>query len=90
MPNNVKNESFGVPKLICQIKLTYKDGHTEYVCSDESWKVHESPMSFNDLYLGEKYDASRAVDGWDMPGLDDASWEQAVKLNAPTANSPPT
>lgn len=93
MPGNVKNESFGVPKLICQIKLTYKDGHTEYVCSDESWKVQESPMAFNDLYLGEKYDASRAVDGWDMPGLDDASWEQAVKQNAPdgklTANVGP-
>jgi alpha-L-rhamnosidase len=83
MPDNVKNETFGIPKLICQIQLSYKDGHKEYVCSDESWKAAESPMVFNDLYRGEKYDASKAVDGWDRTGLDDSAWQPAVIQDAP-------
>lgn len=62
-PDSRKGETFGVPRLICQIALTYKDGHTEILCSDTSWKAAESPIVYNNLYGGEVYDATREADG---------------------------
>ena len=89
-----KIENYGVPRLICQILLTYADGHDELVCSDTSWKVMNSPIIFNDLYEGEVYDANKEVKGWDKPGLNDSKWKAAVLRKAPegrlTANMGPT
>lgn len=82
-PADTRTESYGVPRLICQIQLTYGDGHREYVCSDTSWKVAESPIVFNDLYDGEIYDAGKEVRGWNEPGLDDSAWPQAAPRKAP-------
>ena len=92
--NENRNESYGVPRLICQIVLTYKDGHRELVCSDTSWQAAPSPIAFQDLYKGEVYDASMEVQGWDMPQKKGLPWENAVPATAPdgplTANMGPT
>lgn len=82
-PGSQKNENYGVPRLICQIELLYENGRREVIVSDESWKAKESPIVFNDLYEGEIFDASKAIAGWDRPGLDDSSWENAVPRKAP-------
>ena len=46
------------PSLICEIKLSYKDGSEEYIYSDESWEVSLSKITFSDIYDGEHYDAN--------------------------------
>ncbi len=46
------------PALICEIKLSYKDGSKEYIYSDESWEVSLSKITFSDIYDGEHYDAN--------------------------------
>ena len=93
-PDNRKGETFGVPRLICQIALTYKDGHTEVLCTDTSWKAAESPIVYNNLYGGEIYDATREMAGWDKPGFNDAAWSNSVVRKAPdgklSANMGPT
>ncbi len=87
-------ENFGVPRLICRIELTYKDGHKESVLSDTSWKAAPSPFTFGDIWEGEEYDAREEIAGWNLPGLDDSAWENAVERTAPdgplTANMGPT
>ena len=87
-------ESFGVPRLICRIELTYKDGRKESICSDTSWKAAPSPFVFGDIWEGEAYDAREEIAGWNCVGLDDADWQNAVVRNAPdgplTANMGPT
>lgn len=44
--------------LLAQLFITYKDGSTQSVLTDESWKVTESNVRFSEIYDGEIYDAS--------------------------------
>lgn len=63
-----------VPALLSQLEITYTDGTTERIVSDDRWKRHAGPILVSDMLKGEIYDASRAIDGWDAPGLDDSAW----------------
>ena len=44
--------------LIAQLELTYADGTTEWVVTDESWQVRESIVRYSDIYHGETADAT--------------------------------
>ena len=44
--------------LLALLFITYKDGSTQSVLTDESWKVTESNVRFSEIYDGEIYDAS--------------------------------
>jgi len=76
--------SFGSPRFLCQIELSYKDGTKEIICSDDTWKVKESPIIMNGVYDGELYDANRETDGWATTACNDANWKNAVFRNPPT------
>jgi len=69
----------GRPRFRAQLEIQFTDGTSESLASDESWKVADGPVRFNNLYLGEVYDARREVDGWDRPGFNDASWRPATR-----------
>ena len=43
--------------LAC-LEISYTDGTTETIFSDDSWKVEESRIRFSEIYDGETYDAS--------------------------------
>ena len=73
----------GRPRFIAQLHIDYADGTREVVTSDNSWKMAPGPILRNNIYLGEKVDARRAVDGWDRAGLDDAEWTPAVVMPPP-------
>ena len=75
--------SFGPPKLILQMEITYADGSTQQVVSDGSWRVLPSPITFNSIYGGEDYDARLQAPGWDQPGLDPSGLRKAVVLAPP-------
>ena len=66
-----------VPALLTQLEVTYSDGSVERFVTDESWKVHASPIVSSDFMLGEDYDARQEVQGWAEPGLDDSKWGAA-------------
>ena len=68
-------EFFGKqPAFLAQLEVTYADGRTEKISTDDSWKSHESPILSSDFMLGEHYDARREIAGWDQPGLDENNW----------------
>ena len=75
-------ESFGqdFPKLILQINIHYKDGTSNIICSDESWKVSQGPIIENGIYYGETYDARLDINGWDEPNFDDSSWDTVINV----------
>ena len=85
---------FGSPRLLCQLEITYKDGRTETVVTDDSWRAARSGILFNDPFDGEVYDARCEKEGWDMPGFDDSSWMRAAYREAPagelTGHTAPT
>lgn len=72
---NGGNQYWGtVPALLAQLEVTYTDGTTERIVTDAGWKRHISPILSADFMLGENYDARQELKGWDMPGLDTATW----------------
>jgi alpha-L-rhamnosidase len=75
--------SFGPPTLLLRMDLTFADGTTKSILTDASWKYHESPITFNNIYGGESYDATLEQDGWDKPGFGDANWKHVVVQEGP-------
>ncbi len=75
---------FGQPSLMLQLEVEYADGTRQAILSDSSWKVtDQGPITANNEYDGESYDATREQVGWTTPGFDDSSW-QAVDLMKPS------
>jgi len=71
--------TIGRPRLILQMNIEYEDGSRESVVTDSRWKVGDSPIRRNSIYLGEVYDARAEQAGWDSPGFDDSKWPTAVQ-----------
>ncbi|MDR1861207.1 MAG: glycoside hydrolase family 78 protein [Bacteroidales bacterium] len=65
----------GNPCFLMQLHLRYADGTEETVLTDETWKYTWGPVTYNDIYGGEDYDARKEIDGWASPGLDVAAWK---------------
>lgn len=72
---NGGNQYFGkAPALLAQLEVTYADGRTEQITTDDSWQAHASPILASDFMMGEDYDARLEVKNWDQPGLDETGW----------------
>ncbi len=83
-PRYVKfTQSFGPLRAIAQIQLDYDDGTSEVIGTDASWQTGASPITFNNVYAGEDYDARREQKGWDAPGFDASHWQPAVVTEGP-------
>ena len=53
------------------------DGTAARFGTDPTWKTSAGLVTGDDFYLGETYDARRAVTGWDTAGFDDSAWSAA-------------
>jgi alpha-L-rhamnosidase len=72
-------EFFGKePAFLGQIEVTYNDGSTERIATDETWKSHDSPILSSDFMMGEDYDSRLEVDNWDRSALDDSQWRRVA------------
>lgn len=69
--------TIGRPRVIAQLNVDFKDGSSQVVTTDESWRVGEGPILRNNVYLGEVYDARREQAGWNKADFDDANWRAA-------------
>ena len=72
--------------IIYQLKVEYADGTEALFCSDGTEKCAAGPVCFSDLFAGEKYDANREIDGWDIPQTDDSAWAAVKKSSAAPDN----
>ncbi|MBK6817367.1 MAG: family 78 glycoside hydrolase catalytic domain [Saprospiraceae bacterium] len=75
--------SYGSPRFLAQLFVTYQDGTEEIIRSDTSWKVSKSAITSDLVYHGEVYDSRNEQPDWCIPGLNDASWESAVLRRRP-------
>lgn len=64
--------------VILQLELTYSNGSTEIIASDDSFKVSQGEVRFGDIYDGSTIDFNFAQPGWDKPGFDDSKWAKPV------------
>ena len=75
----------GAPQtgLVCAV--TGHDGMQKVFEADTEFSCHTSPILFDDLRLGEIYDAGLEceTDGWLLPGYDDSAWDPAIPSEMP-------
>jgi len=76
-------QSFGSPRFLGQIYITYADGSEQVIISDPSWKAAKSPIMMDLVYDGEHYDARLEQNGWSTPDFDDSKWEAVALRKAP-------
>ncbi len=68
------------PKLIADLTITYADGKTENIATDESWLVTvDGPVTANSIYYGETHDLTRT----------EYRWKNAVCVDAPAGELKP-
>lgn len=71
--------------LLFQLTISYSDGSTEQVVSDDSWKSSTGSIRYSEIYNGETIDAREEKNGWALPGYDDSKWS-GVKTAAHPMN----
>jgi len=72
------------PAFCLDIRITYDDGTTQIVSTDETWKTHTGPIVFNSIYTGEHYDSRQETPGWNVIGFNDSRWHGANYRAAPS------
>src|SRR5262249_52046586 len=77
--------------LLAQLEITYADGTTERVVTDETWRAARGPILASDIYDGEAYDARLERPGWSEGDYDDRDWAEGRQLGrGPTTPGAPS
>lgn len=63
---------------------TQGEGKSLLLEADESFRTHPSPVLFDDLRMGYRYDARREIPHWNEIGFDDGAWTAAQLAEAPS------
>lgn len=63
-----------LPRFLMQLEITFTDGTVQRVITDDSWKSSDSPVTFNNIYGGEDYDARLEKTGWSTVEYDASGW----------------
>jgi len=63
--------------LICEIHLSFGDGSTAVLGTNNDWMCKTSPILFDNIYDGVIYDANLEINNWSEPNLDESDWEAA-------------
>ena len=70
---------YGLPQLLMQLEVTYKDGTADTIVSGEGWKItNRGPIRKSNEFDGETYDARLDLGDWTMPDYDDSQWQVAT------------
>ncbi|MBE6645470.1 MAG: hypothetical protein E7612_08885 [Ruminococcaceae bacterium] len=80
---NFNKLSFRAPLCMALTLLASGEGKSLSLDSDESFKVHPSPITYDMYREGTHYDARLEVDGWCEGDFDDSSWDCAMIAPAP-------
>jgi alpha-L-rhamnosidase len=79
----VNGLSYGEPKLFLELSASLSNGNRVIVNTDSTWKCARGPVTDNNIYAGERYDARLEQQGWNCAGFDDSSWDPVLMAPAP-------
>lgn len=65
------------PKLAFALEMT-TGGEKTLIEADEKVLCHPSPIIFDDLRYGEKYDANQEIENWNTVGCDLSDWTPSI------------
>lgn len=82
----LNTKCFGFPSLLAQLLLRYEDGTEELIVSDTSWQATDrGPITRNNEFDGEHYDASLELGAWTSPDYEaDSRWKAAELMTPPS------
>ncbi len=70
--------------FLAQLEVTFSDGSTQKLVTDDSWQAGHGSILESDIYNGETIDASQELPGWKQPGFTSSSFSPATVLDRPT------
>ncbi len=70
------------PMLALELSARTESGEL-LITADGEFLTHPSPITFDDLRLGENYDARLELDGWSSVGFDTSDWTPAIPAPTP-------
>jgi alpha-L-rhamnosidase len=82
-PSGATTPDSGLPRTIAQLEITYSNGTTTTIETDNTWQTTLGPTTVSAWWGGEAYDARREVPGWNLPGTKRSSWVNAIFTTAP-------
>jgi len=71
------------PAMIAEVRVTYEDDSIDTIRTDESWLTHTGAYTYDNLYSGDKYDATLEEEGWKEAGFKDSHWQNVRITQAP-------
>ena len=77
---NIYGKKAGV---LFQLDITYSDGSTVSIISDETWKSSTGSIRYSEIYHGETIDAREEKTRWSTAGYNDAGWSGVTVENYP-------
>jgi len=78
------NLAYGKPLAIALLEIEYANGKKETMMTDGSWKATTGPILFDNVYVGESYDARLEMPGWSKAGFNDSKWAPVKEIKSPT------
>jgi alpha-L-rhamnosidase len=73
-----QGQAAGKPTFVAQLSVTYTDGSKTVISSDASWRTAAGPVTRDDFYLGESWDARKQTAGWDTASFNADGWAAAL------------
>lgn len=75
------------PCLLAQLDIIYADGSQSVIATDESWKHAPGPITFNNIYGGEDYDARKEITGWATREFKNEGWSSVIIAKNPRSRT---
>ena len=69
--------------LLLQLDITYADGTSESIVSNENWKSSTGAIRSSEIYAGEFIDARLENKGWTLPDYNDSAWTGVKTIALP-------
>lgn len=73
----------GDPRVRVELHLDLAGGFQRVIRSDDAWRTSLGPTRYDNINIGETYDARFEQPGWGAPGFDDSAWSAARIVDAP-------
>lgn len=77
-----KVDWIGSPRVALECSIVSSERNLSFV-ADQTFRVHPSPVVFDEYRMGEHYNANLEMKGWNEPGFDDSAWATATRAEAP-------
>ena len=81
--------TYGKVCLIARLEIEYEDGTRQAIVTDTTWKCKNSPITHNNLYNGETYDARLETPDFADADGSDAGWCDCIVDDVPKGELKP-